>query len=103
MRTWTARLERNKAVVAELTDYYEDEFAELISPNTPKAHVGCTYKRALQSYGGEALSFNVSIECDQNKAAIDRAGELAMMKVLEMLGQGVDLLARLEEEARKNK
>lgn len=97
--TWVARLERAKTVVAEISGYM-DPFEELLTPGTDKAHVGCTYKRALQSYGGEALSFSVTVSCDQNEATINRAGELTMMKVIEMLGEGTDLLARLEEAGR---
>jgi hypothetical protein len=99
--TWVVRLERKGNVVAEISGYI-DPFRELISETgTDKAHVGCTYKRALQSYGGEALSFSVNVTCDQNQVTIDRAGELSMLKVIEMLGHGTELLARLEEEARK--
>jgi hypothetical protein len=99
LNAWTARLLRKGKIVAEIGSYF-DEYHELVEGGE-QAKVSIGYKRALQSFGGEALDVHVSIACTQNEPTLDRAGELALRKVLELHGRGVELLALLEEEAKK--
>jgi hypothetical protein len=59
----------------------------------PHATVGFTVGRSL-GYGEIKVSAYVSYECDQVEATVNRTGELAFGKALEMMNDGFEILTK---------
>lgn len=78
-----------------------DKFNELASGDG-LARVSMTYTRAVE-FSVEKISTMVSLTCDQNETTINKAGELAFLKVMELTDDGFGMLMQLrEEEKAKN-
>ena len=69
-----------------------DKFRSLrVRANDPPARVAITVGQA-QDYGAMKVSATVSLECDQDEGMINKAGEIAFFKAVELLGDGWKLL-----------
>lgn len=75
-----------------LKDVPLDPFrALLLSPSGPRATVSISVGKSL-AFGELKVSANVTLQCDQDQATIDRAGEKAFVKAVEFLDDAFKLL-----------
>ena len=74
----------------------DDKFQALVQGDG-LARVETLYQRAV-AFHEEKITVTVSLACDQNEMAINRAGELGMKKALELVDDGYSLLL---DEAQK--
>lgn len=98
---WRMTLEQEDGQVIQMQEPI-DPYAELIKKNGGST-VGCTYKLALQDFGKESLSFHVSLTCDQDAPTIERAGQMAFTKVIELVGRGTAYLDQMRAMAEKQR
>lgn len=67
-----------------------DPFPEVLKEDG-MAQVSCTYAMGVD-HNSEKVTFFVSIRCDQNEKAINRAGEIAFNKAVEFVAEAADVL-----------
>ncbi len=68
----------------------DDKFQQLVQGDG-LARVKSLYQRAV-AFHDEKIVVEVVVACDQNEAAINRAGELTFKKALELVDDGYALL-----------
>lgn len=66
----------------------EDKFDALWSDKTKTPATVAMGVQESMEYGALKVSATVSLHCDQNEATIDKAGELAFFKALELMRDG---------------
>jgi hypothetical protein len=77
-----------------LKELAPDQLLKLYTPGPgPHARVGFTVGRSL-GYGELKVSAHVSLECDQNEAVVNAAGETAFGKALELMNDGFAILTQ---------
>jgi len=74
----------------------EDRFRCLIQVDGA-AGVTTNYGRSLP-FAEEKLSVIVSLKCDQNEAAINKAGELSFLKAVELVDDGFGIITELRKK-----
>lgn len=89
---WELTVTKDKKIIAskagQLTD---DKFAALVTdPAAKTARVSISVGEALD-YGALKVSATVSLDCDQNEPTINKAGELAFYKALELMKDGFSI------------
>lgn len=62
-----------------------------VGSNAPRASVSMTVGRSF-NYGEVKVTAHVTLQCDQNKATIDKAAEMAFQKAVEYVNDGLSLL-----------
>jgi hypothetical protein len=87
-------VETNGSIITK--DKTLDHFHELLTGRGPRATVSMSVGRSLE-YGAIKVTSNVSLQCDQDEATIDRAGELAFRKACEFMNDGFSIV---EDEIR---
>jgi hypothetical protein len=75
-----------------------DQFNELRQGIGPAAQVGMNVG-TQQNFGRLKIGASVTLTCDQNEAAIDRAGYLCLTKCVQLTTLGLQFLAQEAEEA----
>lgn len=92
MHSWELVVEKNKKPIATRTgQLVEDQFRQLVSDLTgTHAKVNMAVSEAFE-YGSLKVSASVTLTCDQNEGAINRAGELAFTKALELMKDGFSI------------
>ena len=68
----------------------------LTHPGVPHARVGMTVGTQYD-FGRIKVTAHVELECDQLERAIERAGELAFTKALELMTDGMNVLLAEEK------
>lgn len=74
----------------------DDKFQALIAGDG-LAKVSTSYAQGLP-YGEEKVSVMISVSCDQNEAAINKAGEFTFMKALELVNDGWGVLNQIKDQ-----
>jgi hypothetical protein len=92
MSSWELTVENKTKTIAtrsgQLTD---DKFRQLVSnPNGLIARVNMGVSESLE-YGALKVSASVTLACDQTEEAINRAGELAFNKSVELMRDGFSI------------
>ncbi len=76
----------------------EDKFDALWkNRNAEPSRVAITVSEGMD-YGSRKVSATVSLACDQNETTINKAGELAFYKALELVRDGWEELERLSQK-----
>lgn len=77
-----------------------DEYSKLWSPGwglsqrtAPHARVSFSYTLGVE-FGTEKVAATVTLDCDQTESVIDRAGELAFTKAVELVNDAWSELTR---------
>ncbi len=86
----TATRER-KSPKGEVTDtelLVEDKFTKLWSDKSKTPAKVAIGVGESAEYGAQKVSVTVTLNCDQNERTIDKAGELAFYKAVELLRDG---------------
>jgi len=80
-----------KTLVNRHGQLVEDKFTKLITaPTGIHARVNVGLSEAME-YGSLKVSASVTLECDQNEPTINKAGELAFYKALELMKDGFSI------------
>ena len=93
MHSWELTVTKDsKAVVSKAGQLQDDKFAALVTKDIalPLAKVNMSVGESLD-YGSLRVSASVTLMCDQNEAAINRAAELGFTKALELMQDGFSL------------
>lgn len=74
-------------------------YRDLVSGKGPLAHVSMTVGIAKE-YGALKVQASVNLACDQNEKTLNRAGEYAFLKAIELVEDGWEILeARIAKAA----
>lgn len=101
MNNWSRESKNSSTEVLEAGQLMDDKFTKLWSNRKVEAaRVAISVAEGLD-YGVLKVSATVSLSCDQNEAAINKAGELAFYKALELVRDGFGVLNGTSEPSKK--
>lgn len=92
MNNWSRKSKNSTTEIIEAGQLVEDKFTKLWSNRKVEAaRVAVSVSEGLD-YGALKVSATVSLSCDQDEKTIDKAGEMAFYKALELVRGGFGVL-----------
>jgi len=92
---WAYTMEKEGEVVYHKEGILPDPFSSLqqaVQTATSKARVSVTIQRSIQ-YGEVKCSFTLSVDCPQEKSAMDYAAEHVFIQAVQYVNDGMERLA----------
>jgi hypothetical protein len=103
MNSWELTVEKNKKnIIAKSGQVQDDKFKQLVRldpAGVPTARVSVGVSESLE-YGSLKVSATVTLECTQDEATINQAGEFAFHKAVEFVKDGFSNYGVFLEEQR---
>lgn len=85
MNEWSLDVKNKTGVQTTHRPLLGDEYTKLATPGTAQhARVSVSYTSGID-YGAEKVTATVTLNCDQTEPVINRAGELAFVKAVELV------------------
>ena len=97
MNEWSVTVKGKAGIKDESGNLNEDQYTQLATTGKTHARVSISYTSGID-YGAEKVTATVTLNCDQVEPVINRAGELAFTKAVELV---IDSWRELEAGRKK--